>query len=633
MENEIIEVDVSGVRYSLLLDDIRKFPGTFLECMIKKEWSKGDEVISIARDGKVFKYIYAYMISGQLPRDRNGLITLDAETLEAVKTEADFFGLEELSKDCDHHQKSTVVSLQSYMTMRSYIEKVKDRMQNDFSVEYFSTSEPSELLSRLSEVWCPFCETGDVNSYAQTGTLFKGSTIHNLDMEELLIHATQSAFGHGTETVTDTSVRNSFEIPASQLDRNCLSRLQQYIELGEFAPHRQLELRPYKLVIYQEGGHFDAHRDTVRGEGHIGTLVVILNSEYTGGELVVTHGGRSETVAGAYSWVAMYGDCMHQIHPVTSGTRVSLIYDIYTKEPISVALLPTTPPDVTLPAPANENTLTLAQFVPDVDAFTSSNTTVNIEPSAYNLENASQDSDSNSEQDPSEDGVGYNDDDGEDYDSDLYSANNDIHDHFYDPDYKTPDQRLWQKHNRYPQQTDSVTARSRGISDSLGERVIVALNQELKDWEVIIITCTHLYPECQTSPTFLKGGDRALYELLSEQYEVQVVAATILRRHDPEFSMANAVHGSLFSPSRVEQALGLHNNTSDPTNNTNTTNTSEPLLKKRRVHAARTKLVIPNLLNSDHVLDYSPYQAYTGNESQAEETVYIVAGLQVQKRV
>ena len=71
-----------------------------------------------------------------------------------------------------------------------------------------------------------------------------------------------------------------------------------------------------------------AHRDTVRGDGHIGTLVLILNSEYTGGELEITHSGQTEVVTGPYSWVAMYGDCLHKINPVTSGTRVSLIFDI-----------------------------------------------------------------------------------------------------------------------------------------------------------------------------------------------------------------------------------------------------------------------------------------------------------------
>jgi len=51
----------------------------------------------------------------------------------------------------------------------------------------------------------------------------------------------------------------------------------------------------------------------------------------------------------------------------------------------------------------------------------------------------------------------------------------------------------------------------------------------LNNADSLIITLQHLYPECQTSHAFLKGGDRALYDLLSEQFDVQVVAATIYR--------------------------------------------------------------------------------------------------------
>jgi hypothetical protein len=50
------------------------------------------------------------------------------------------------------------------------------------------------------------------------------------------------------------------------------------------------------------------HCNTVHNCCHMGTVVVILNSKYTGGELEITHGGRTEVVTGPYNWVAMYGD-------------------------------------------------------------------------------------------------------------------------------------------------------------------------------------------------------------------------------------------------------------------------------------------------------------------------------------
>ena len=63
------------------------------------------------------------------------------------------------------------------------------------------------------------------------------------------------------------------------------------------------------------------------------------------------------------------------------------------------------------------------------------------------------------------------------------------------------------------------------------------------------------------------------------------------------------------------------------------------ILKKLKVNpvnpenAAACKLVLPNGLDYDNLLDYTPYDENAGNEPQEEESVYIVAGLQVRKRV
>lgn len=37
-----------------------------------------------------------------------------------------------------------------------------------------------------------------------------------------------------------------------------------------------VEARLYKLLLYQQGGHFSAHQDTEKERGMIGTLVVQL---------------------------------------------------------------------------------------------------------------------------------------------------------------------------------------------------------------------------------------------------------------------------------------------------------------------------------------------------------------------
>jgi len=428
------------------------------------------------------------------------------------------------------------------MTMRKYISWLKTMQyssskNNNTTIEHEFNGSSYKLIKLLKGIWSPFCVKGQMRLTANGANskvaFHKSSSLFKLNVTELLAEAKQSPFGHGTSTVTDTAVRNSFEIDAKDMNSDILQSItDDFIDISKLCPSQQLEVRPYKLVIYQEGGHFDAHRDTVRGEGHIGTLVVILNSEYTGGELEVTHGGRSETVTGAYSWVAMYGDCVHQIHPVTSGTRVSLIYDIYSIGAVSFEK-----------CSASRN------------------------------------------------------------------GKEDVHAHAF-----------WS--SRLQQEPIDHSSQ---ISVATKEAVSKEVERELKGVDTLILTLQHLYPECQTSSAFLKGGDRALYELLSEQYEVQVVAATIYRSYFYGDGNENTIYGDLFTPAKVASALvSLKDGDAY---------SYVPPEKRQKTDAApKTKIIIPNHFHEDSVLDYSPYIEYTGNESQAEETVYIVAGLQVRKK-
>jgi len=58
-----------------------------------------------------------------------------------------------------------------------------------------------------------------------------------------------------------------------------------------------IQARLYKLLLYEQGGHFSAHQDTEKERGMIGTLVVQLPTAqgHTGGALTVRHKGRSFT--------------------------------------------------------------------------------------------------------------------------------------------------------------------------------------------------------------------------------------------------------------------------------------------------------------------------------------------------
>ena len=60
----------------------------------------------------------------------------------------------------------------------------------------------------------------------------------------------------------------------------------------------------------------------------------------------------------------------------------------------------------------------------------------------------------------------------------------------------------------------------------------------------------------------------------------------------------------------------------------------EVKFKRRKTDPAEcTKLVLSNDLEFESLLDYTPYDEEAGNEPQLEESVYIVAGLQVRRRM
>src|SRR5690349_17282642 len=71
-----------------------------------------------------------------------------------------------------------------------------------------------------------------------------------------------------------------------------------------------IEARLYKLLLYQEGGHFTAHQDTEKERGMIGTLVLQLPccEGHIGGSLTVKHKGQQFTHDFAKVGAQLIGD-------------------------------------------------------------------------------------------------------------------------------------------------------------------------------------------------------------------------------------------------------------------------------------------------------------------------------------
>jgi hypothetical protein len=79
-----------------------------------------------------------------------------------------------------------------------------------------------------------------------------------------------------------------------------------------------------KLLLYETGGHFLADRDTEKE----------LPSTFTGGDISFAHEGTKKTFELAegsgsqFKYIAFYADCEHQLHPVTSGVRLCLVFNL-----------------------------------------------------------------------------------------------------------------------------------------------------------------------------------------------------------------------------------------------------------------------------------------------------------------
>ena len=164
--------------------------------------------------------------------------------------------------------------------------------------------------------------------------------------------AERAPYGKGDQTLVDESVRKVWQIAQAKVKiggKGWATTFQSLVgkideELG--CEGAGVEAQFYKLLVYEKGGFFLAHRDSEKAEGMFGTLVVALPSAHEGGELVLRHAGREKTIdlhdaaPSEIRYAAFYADCEHEVRPLRAGYRVCLIYNLVQKKKKSLA-----PPD------------------------------------------------------------------------------------------------------------------------------------------------------------------------------------------------------------------------------------------------------------------------------------------------
>jgi hypothetical protein len=145
----------------------------------------------------------------------------------------------------------------------------------------------------------------------------------------------RASFGRGAETVTDPKVRDTWEIPRSLVRiewSDTFEAMLDEVRDGLGLPSGcELVADFHSMLVYEPGQFFVAHQDSEKDDAMVATLVVTLPATYTGGSLVVEHGGETTTYRGskvALTLVAFYADRRHEVRPVTSGHRITLTYNL-----------------------------------------------------------------------------------------------------------------------------------------------------------------------------------------------------------------------------------------------------------------------------------------------------------------
>ncbi len=147
-------------------------------------------------------------------------------------------------------------------------------------------------------------------------------------IREVVAQARRAPYGRGGETILDESVRKVWQLPPAKVRiggkawESTFAQILATVQAGLGCADMEVAAEFYKLLVYDEGGFFKAHRDTEKAGGMFGTLVVVLPAAHRGGELVVRHAGRevvcdlaAEEVS-EVRYAAFYADCEHEVRPI-----------------------------------------------------------------------------------------------------------------------------------------------------------------------------------------------------------------------------------------------------------------------------------------------------------------------------
>ena len=213
-----------------------------------------------------------------------------------------------------------------------------------FDIEYAEVKQLEELLQSVDRPG-GFCAHGRVfvpmPKLEVEGVGILSFPVPDSQVRSLVETAERAPYGKGADTLVDTSVRDCWQIDAARMRlgggvwADTLRGILDTVATGLGCPAGRLDAKLYKLLIYEPGGFFSAHRDTEKTDGMIATLSITLPAAASaGGELIVRHRDREARIdmnasePSEVAFAAFYADCAHETLPIREGCRLSLVFNI-----------------------------------------------------------------------------------------------------------------------------------------------------------------------------------------------------------------------------------------------------------------------------------------------------------------
>ncbi|EFJ36724.1 hypothetical protein SELMODRAFT_403360 [Selaginella moellendorffii] len=156
----------------------------------------------------------------------------------------------------------------------------------------------------------------------------------------------QAPYGLGERTLVDTDVRRAWQINPDKVScpdvPNFFSSVARDLAahglaaMGLDSTALELDVKLYKLLLYEAGGHFKFHRDTEKEDGMFATMILQLptSTGHSGAALAVRQGRQccefdfSDGSSSHYFSTIFFCDCEHQLKEVTSGSRLCLVFSL-----------------------------------------------------------------------------------------------------------------------------------------------------------------------------------------------------------------------------------------------------------------------------------------------------------------